>query len=74
MQATPYRKNINSMILKRGLKKKYISEQLGIRPETLSRKLKEPESFNAVEMSKLSELLKISIQELDFGVYFYAKT
>ncbi|MFO1546589.1 hypothetical protein [Lactiplantibacillus plantarum] len=74
MQATPYKKNINSMILKRGLKKKYISEQLGIRPETLSRKLKAPESFNAIEMSKLSELLKIGIQELDFGVYFYTKT
>lgn len=62
------------MILKRGLKKKYVSEQLGIRPETLFRKLKEPASFNAIEMSKLSELLKTDVQELDFGVYFYTKT
>lgn len=74
MKAISPKKNINSMILKRGLKKKYVSEQLGIRPETLSRKLKEPESFNAIEMSKLSELLKVGVQELDFGVYFYAKT
>lgn len=68
------KKEIGLAIERKGLKKKYVSEQLGIRPETLSRKLKNPSTFNAEEMSALSEILKTPINELDFDVFFYTQT
>lgn len=63
--------NISEAINKSGLKKKYIAEKLKIRPETLSRKLQQPEKFNAEEMSRLSVILKIPITDLDFTVHFF---
>lgn len=62
--------NISEAINKSGLKK-YIAEKLKIRPETLSRKLQQPEKFNAEEMSRLSVILKIPITDLDFTVHFF---
>lgn len=62
---------IDALIRKRGLKKKFIAQQLGMRPETLSRKLNNPNTFDAMEMAKLSEILRVRLDQLDFGVEFF---
>ncbi|QFR24116.1 hypothetical protein [Schleiferilactobacillus harbinensis] len=66
------RLNIGHLIDQHGLKKKYVAQQLDIRPETLSRKLKHPDTFTATEMGLLSELLKVNVNKLDFNVPFFA--
>lgn len=67
------RKSINKLIEEQGLKKIFIAQKLSIRPETLSRKIRQPETFNANEMALLSEILKTGIDEIDFGVVFFAQ-
>ena len=66
-------KEISDLIRQKGLKKKYIANHLGIRPETLSRKLKQPETFTAEQISELSILLETDIYELNFHVIFFNK-
>lgn len=63
--------DIDKAIYEKGYKKKYIAEKLDIRPETLSRKLSSPETFSAIEMGKLSNLLGIRVEELNFNVIFF---
>lgn len=63
--------SISYLIRERGLKKKYVAKRMNIRPETLSRKLKRPETFDAGEMAVLSELLQTQLDNLDFGVHFF---
>lgn len=65
------RKRISDLIEERGLKKVFIANELSMRPETLSRKIRNPESFNVSEIAKLSELLRIGIDEIEFGVVFF---
>lgn len=65
--------DIEVIIKKKGLKKKYVASYLGIRPETLSRKLKNPETFSAIQMAALSILLEKDISKLDFHVIFFKK-
>lgn len=67
------RKNIKSLIEEKGIKKVHIAKIMGIRPETLSRKLKNPETFNAPEMAELSEILQTDVREMDFNVVFFTK-
>ncbi|MBO0423816.1 helix-turn-helix domain-containing protein [Enterococcus plantarum] len=64
-------KNIKLLIEEKGIKKVHIAKLMGIRPETLSRKLKNPETFNAPEMAELSEILQTDVREMDFNVIFF---
>lgn len=63
--------NIDKAITDSGIKKKKVADELGVRPETLSRKIKNPETFTAEQMAKLSYILKIKVTDLDFNVFFY---
>lgn len=63
--------DINNLVQKKGIKKKFIAEKMGIRPETFSRKMNNPETFNAFEMAILSDVLKTPVTEIDFNVIFF---
>lgn len=63
--------SINNLAMEKGIKKKFIAEKLGIRPETFSRKMNNPETFNAFEMAILSDVLKTPINEINFNVNFF---
>lgn len=63
--------DIDKAIYEKGYKKKYIAEKLDIRPETLSRKLSSPETFSAIEMGKLSLILGVRVEDLNFNVIFF---
>lgn len=58
--------DINELLKKSGLKKKYIAEQLGITPTTLSLKLNGKGSFTKPELFMLESILEDAIkQEVD---------
>lgn len=63
--------DIGEAIVDSGLKKKKVADELGIRPETLSRKIANPETFTAEQMAKLSYILKVKVTDLNFKVFFY---
>lgn len=50
--------NINELLKKSGLKKKYIAEKLGITPTTLSAKLNGKSAFTKPELFMLESILK----------------
>ena len=50
--------NINELLKKSGLKKKYIAEKLGITPTTLSAKLSGKSAFTKPELFMLESILK----------------
>ena len=50
--------NINELLKKSGLKKKYIAEKLGITPTTLSAKLSGKSVFTKPELFMLESILK----------------
>jgi len=62
------KRTIKETLLERGLKHKFVAARLHIHPSTLSRKLKNPEKFSAVQMDILAGLLKIPIDKIDFNV------
>lgn len=64
-------KDIGMLIEEKGLKKKFVADRLNMRPETFSRKLKNPETFSAIQMCELSKLLGVEIYKLDFKVKFF---
>lgn len=65
------KKDIEKLIKAKGLKKKYIANEMKIRPETLSRKLKNPETFSAEQLGKLSSILNVEIKEFELHVNFF---
>jgi len=52
--------NLEDIFQKRGLKKKWLAERLGVRPETVSRWLRNPEKIPEVKKPIIRELLGIA--------------
>ncbi|MBC1377878.1 helix-turn-helix domain-containing protein [Listeria innocua] len=66
MLATVYKESISSLIEKKGIKKTFIARKLNIEPATLSRKLKKPSTFTAMQIDILIDILGVSIDKIDF--------
>ncbi|EAC8432157.1 helix-turn-helix transcriptional regulator [Listeria monocytogenes] len=66
MLATDHKESISKLIEKKGIKKTFIAKKLDIKPATLSRKLKNPNTFTAIQMDILVDILGVSIDEMDF--------
>lgn len=64
---------LNKIIKDRGLKKIYIAYEMGITAETLSKKLKKPETFDGRQMARIAELLGVQIIDIDFNIPFFSK-
>ncbi|EAF5877597.1 XRE family transcriptional regulator [Listeria monocytogenes] len=68
MPAVLVKEKISIVIEKKGLKKKYVANKLGITPETFGRKLNKPNTFSAMQIASLVEVLGVPIEALDFEV------
>lgn len=56
-------KMLRTTIESRGLKYKYIADELGITPYGFQKKAENDSEFKASEIKKLSELLELSLDE-----------
>ena len=56
--------NINKAIIESGLKKNFIAKQLGIKYDTLRKKLNGQTEFKISEIIQLSKILNISMEVL----------
>lgn len=56
--------NINKAIIESGLKKNFIAKQLGIKYDTLRKKLNGQTEFKVSEIIQLSKILNISMEVL----------
>lgn len=61
---------LNERIKDSGLKKNYIAKTLGIKPDTLSRKIHNAREFKASEINTLCDLLGIECLEEKEHIFF----
>lgn len=61
---------LNKRIEASGLKKNYIAKALGIRPDTLSRKINNARDFTASEINTLCDILGIDCLEEKEHIFF----
>ncbi len=52
--------NLETVFVEKGLKKNWLAKQLGVRPETVSRWLRNPEKIPAVKRPIICKLMQIS--------------
>lgn len=61
---------LNDRIDKSGLKKSYIAKALGIKPDTLTRKINNEREFKASEINALCDVLGIESLEEKEHIFF----